>query len=687
MRKQFSSLPTTALAVSTTVALAVCAGSAVGQSVVTPPPRSVVQLPPVVVTGNPLGSQLLDLAAPITVLDGERLRQRSAPTLGETLSGEPGISSSWFGPNASRPVIRGLDGERIRILSNGVTNLDASGTSVDHAVSIEPLLVDRIEVVRGPAAILYGTSAVGGVVNVVDNRIATENNPRGATGAIDTRIGSNDRERALVGKVDLGLEGGLNLHFDAFGRETSNLRIPGFARSARLRATTAPPTGTEATGTLGNSAGRSNGGAFGASYVWSQGYLGASVSQLSSLYGTVQEPDVKIRLDQTRLDFAGERRDLGMFEAVRFKFGRSSYRHAEEDAGVVGTVFRNQGHDLRVEAVHRPIGPLRGVIGFQSTQFNFEAQGDEAFLPRTENRTNALFLFEELRWAAWTFQAGGRLEQHRVAAAEDPNFGAGERRTFTTQSGSIGAVYAFNREYALALNLSHTERAPNYQELFANGPHIATNAFEIGNRGFGTEKSNALDLSLRKREGRVTGSVGVFLNRFSDFIALVPDATFVDPDPARNLPGLRYTAVPAQFKGVEASARVLLIDRPYRLALELRGDLTRAENTQTGVALPRIAPARFGGGFVFEQAALTARIDALRVQGQDRVAAGELPTDGYTMLNASVGYRVKAPFADLNLFLRGVNLLNQEARNHVSFLKDIAPHGRRGVVLGVRGNF
>ncbi len=662
-------------------------GFALAQSGQATPPRPVVQLPPVVVTGNPLGSQLLDLAAPISVLEGERLRQRIAPTLGETLSGEPGISSSWFGPNASRPVIRGLDGERIRILSNGVANLDASGTSVDHAVSIEPLLVDRIEVVRGPAAILYGTSAVGGVVNVVDNRIATENNPRGVTGAIDTRLGSNDRERALVGKVDLGLEGGLNLHFDAFGRETGNLRIPGFARSARLRATTAPPNGIEPTGTLANSGARSNGGAMGASYVWAQGYLGGSVSTLSSLYGTVQEPDVKIRLDQTRLDLAGERRDLGVFEAVRFKFGRSSYRHAEEDAGVAGTVFRNQGHDLRVEAVHRPIGLLRGVIGFQSTQFNFEASGDEAFLPRTENRTNALFVFEELRWAAWTFQAGGRLEQHRVAAAEDPNFGPADRRTFSTQSGSMGAVYAFSREYALALNFSHTERAPNYQELFANGPHIATNAFEIGNRGFGTEKSNAVDLSLRKREGRLTGSVGVFLNRFSDFIALVPDATFVDPDPVRNLPGLRYTAVPARFKGVEASARVLLVDRPYRLALELRGDVTRAENTQTGEPLPRIAPARFGGGLVFEQAALTARIDALRVQGQDRVAAGELPTDGYTMVNASVGYRVRVPFADLNLFLRGVNLLNQEARNHVSFLKDIAPYGRRGVVVGVRGSF
>jgi len=664
------------------------AGNALAQPVTVPtPPRSVVQLPSVVVTGNPLGSDLFELATPITVLEGDRLRQRMSTTLGETLAGEPGIASSYFGPNASRPVIRGLDGERIRILSNGVANLDASGTSVDHAVSIEPLLVERIEVVRGPAAILYGASAVGGVVNVIDSRIATAERPRGATGAIDTRLGSNDREQALVGKLNLGLAGGLNLHFDAFGRETRDLRIPGFARSERLRATTAPPTGVEQRDSLVNSSSRSSGGAFGASYVFAQGYLGASVSQLNSLYGTVQEPTVRIRLDQTRFDLAGERRDVGAFEAVRFKFGKSDYKHAEEDSGVPGTVFSNQGFDLRVEGVHRPIGPLRGVIGFQSTKFDFSATGDEAFLPKTANSTNALFLFEEMRIAALTLQAGARFERHSVDAVEDAAFGPAEKRSFNGTSGSAGAIYSFNREYALALNYSHTERAPNYQELFANGPHIATNAFEIGNRTFGLETSNAVDLSLRKRTGWITGSIGVFYNRFSNFVALVADPTFVDPDPTRNLPGLRYTALPAEFKGAEASARVLLVDRPYRLALDLKGDLTRAENTATGEPLPRISPARFGAGLAYEIAAVSARLDALRVRGQDRVSVGELPTDAYTMVNAVLGYRVKAPMALLDFQLRAVNLLNAEARNHVSFLKDIAPYGRRGVLGSVRATF
>lgn len=657
------------------------------------PPASVAgarppaQLPPVVVTASPLGSDLLELASPASVLEGDRLLERRAPTLGATLEGEPGVASSGFAPGAARPVIRGLDGERVRILSNGVQALDASGASPDHAVALEPLLFDRVEVVRGPAAVLYGGSAVGGVVNVVDGRIPTEVLRPGVGGQAEMRLGGNDRERAGVGRLDFGLAGGLNLHLNAFRRDTDDLRIPGFARSARLRATSAPPSGTEASGVLANSATRADGWGMGVSQTGARGYLGASVSQYSSLYGAVQEPEVKIRLDQTRIDLAGERRAVGPFEALRFRFGRTSYRHAEEDAGVVGTLFRNQGHDLRLEGVHAPIGGLRGVVGFQSTRFGFEAVGAEAFLPRTDNRNDALFVFEELRLGALTLQAGGRLERSSVQAFDDPRFGPAETRTFSARSGSLGAVYGLSREYAIALNIAHTERAPNYQELYANGPHLATNAFEIGDRGLQTEKSNAIDLSLRKRAGRVTGSVGVFNNRFDRFVALIADPTFVDPDPLRGLPGFRYTPVAAEFRGAEAAVNVALVERPWRLALDLKAETLRATNTDTSEPLPRIAPARFGAGLSWSQGPARARLDVIRAQAQDRVAAGELPTDGYTLVNATVGWRAKLPLGSADLFLRAVNLLDAEVRNHVSFLKDIAPAGRRGVVAGVRAMF
>lgn len=649
--------------------------------------RAPAQLAPVIVTANPLGSDLLELAAPASVLEGDRLLERRAPTLGATLEGEPGVASSGFAPGASRPVIRGLDGERVRILSNGVQALDASGASPDHAVALEPLLFDRVEVVRGPAAVLYGGSAVGGVVNVVDGRIPTEALRAGVGGQAEMRLGSNDRERAGVGRLDLGLAGGLNVHLNAFRRSTGDLRIPGFARSSRLRATSAAPGGVEASGVLPNSATEADGWSAGVSQTGARGYLGASVSQYSSLYGAVQEPEVKIRLDQTRLDLAGERRSVGPFEALRVRFGRTSYRHAEEDAGVAGTIFRNQGHDLRLEGVHAPIGGLRGVIGYQSTRFGFEAVGDEAFLPRTDNRNDALFVFEELRLGGLTLQAGGRLDRSRVAAFEDPRFGPAESRAFSGRSGSLGAVYGLSREYAIALNVSHTERAPNYQELYANGPHLATNAFEIGDRNLRTEKSNAIDLSLRKRAGWVTGSVGMFQNRFDRFVALLSDPTFVDPDPLRGLPGFRYTAVAAEFRGAEAAVNLALVERPWRLALDLRAETLRATQTDTGEPLPRIAPARYAAGLAWSQGATRARLDVIRAQAQDRVAAGELPTDGYTLVNATVGWRAKMPFGTADLFLRGVNLLDAEVRNHVSFLKDLAPAGRRGVLVGARAVF
>lgn len=651
------------------------------------PPASAapVQLAPVVVTANPLGSELFELATPISTLDGQELWLRQQPTLGETLSAQPGISASYFGPNASRPVIRGLDGERIRILQNGVTNLDASGTSVDHAVSLEPLLVDRIEVVRGPAAILYGSSAIGGVVNVIDGRIPVEPLPRGIEGALDARYGSNNEERAGSVRLDLGSGTGLNLHLDGSKRKTDDLQIPGFARSARLRAL--EPAADEPRGTLANSAASTESAALGTSYAWDKGYIGAAYSGYESDYGTVAEEEVTIRMRQRRTDIAGEVRDLHpLLRAMRFKAARSDYRHTEFEGSEPGTTFKNDGYDARLELVHNAIGGLQGAIGVQSTQFDFSALGEEGFLPRTHSRTHAAFLFEELGTGPVTWQLGARVERPTVEADADERFGPADSRRFTTRSGSLGAVYSFNKAYALALTTSYTERAPNYQELFANGRHLASAAFEVGDRDLGKEKSTAVDLSLRKRSGRTTGSIGVFYNRFTDFIALIPTGAF-DSDPDEPLPIFQYQGVPAELMGFEAATTTRLIEAPYRLDLELRADYTRAKNRATGEPLPRISPLRFGGALVWQKAGLGVRLDVLRVQSQDRVAPNELPTDGYTMVDAGVTYTLRQQGWSPELFLRGVNLLDEEARVHTSFLKDIAPLGGRGVVAGVRALF
>ncbi|MCW5574649.1 MAG: TonB-dependent receptor [Burkholderiales bacterium] len=666
-------------------------------------------LPEVVVTGNPLGSELFELASPASVLQGTELFQRRGATLGDTLDGLPGVAATGFGPNASRPVIRGLDGDRIRILQNGAGILDASSLSFDHAVSIDPLVIERAEVVRGPAALFYGGSAVGGVVNVIDNRIP-QAPVRGVTGRAETRFGGAGREKATGLVLEAG-NGSFALHADVYTRDTDDLRIKGFARSARLRA--ADPQPVEAEGVLPNSASRSDGGAVGLSHTWARGYIGISRSGFNTVYGVVAEPDVTIDMQSSRWDLAGEVRELGRaIRSLKFKAGSTDYEHVELDAGVPATRFRNKGKDLHVEAVHGDIGPLRGAVGLQLADSDFSALGAEAFVPSTSTNAKSMFFFEELPLGNLRLTFGGRHERTEVGSegggnvpfgAVDLRFGAAQTRTFSGNSGALGAVWRFMPGLALAVNGSYTERAPTYYELYANGPHAATGVYEVGNSAFGKEKSKAVDIALRLQSGKHSGSISVFHNRFSNYLGLFDSGNTRGADGELNpadagdgtslntgeeiLPEFAYRAVPARFRGIEGEGRFRVFERGGTLDLLLSAGYVRADDHSTGQPLPRIAPWRYGAGVEYRRDRLSARVDATVFDGQNRVAAGELPTDGYTMLNATVTYRLPANGLRLEAFLRGVNLLNEEARNHVSFLKDIAPLGRRSAQVGLRGQF
>ncbi len=645
-----------------------------------------IQLQKVIVTGTPMERTLFDLATPASVLTDRELAARLQPTLGETLNRLPGVGSTSFGPNASRPVIRGLDGDHIRILENGIGLIDASATSVDHSVSTDPLTIRSIEVVRGPAALLYGPSAVGGVVNVMNNRIPDARIGKAVTGAIEGRYGSADDFRS-GGAVIEGGSKGLAYHIDGFTRRSGDLRIPGFARSERLRALEPlAPGGVEAKDRLPNSQGKADGGAVGLSYVWDKGYVGASVSGFNNVYGTVAEEDVTLRLYQRRVDLAGEFiAPAEKITKITYKLGLSDYRHTEYEGVATGTVFDNRGHDGRVELLHAPLGRLEGAIGFETQGSDFSALGAEGFLPKTSTAIQSGFVFEELDLDPVRLQFGGRFDHNGVEAEEDPAFGPAASREITTGSGSAGVVYTFLKDYAAALSVAYTQRAPNYQELYADGSHIATRAFEVGDRNLGVEDSVGLDFSLRRRAGWVTGSIGVFYNRFDRFISLMPAGT---TDAASGLPLYDYSGVPAEFYGAEAEAVFHLVDtEPQKLHLDLRFDRLEARDRATGTPLPRISPMRFGGGLGYDRGPFGARIDALRHEAQDRLAAGELPTDGYTMVDATVTYRFAWSGVQFDLMARGVNLLDQEARNHVSFLKDIAPLGGRGAVVSLRASF
>ena len=658
------------------------------------------ELMPVVVTANPLGSGLFDMVAPVTVVNRKEISDRSASTLGEALEATPGVSSSNFGPNASRPVIRGLDADRIKLMQNGIGILDVSALSPDHGVPIDPLVIEQIEVVRGPAALLYGGSAVGGVVNAIDNRIPQEA-IKGISGRAEARVGGAASETSTAAVIEGG-NGVLTIHADAFQRRTDDLKIPDYARSARLRRESPLPAGeSEVRGRLPNSDSKSDGGAVGAALHFDRGQVGISHSSYYSDYGVVAEEAVRIHMKSERTELAGELRDIGGFiDKVKLRYAHTDYEHRELEGSEIGTIFRTRGDEATIEASHAKLGPMSGVFGLQFRNADFSAQGEEALLPGIKTNSKSAYLYEELPWEQWKFSFGGRIESADVDSAGggplDPNtggprFGDAQGRSFTPKSAAAGALYKFNDAWSLATNLSHTERAPSYNELYANGAHPATGQYEVGDANLKVEKSNGLDMQLRWKRGTDSARIGAFYTRFQNYIALYntgrmrADDGLIDP--TGEFPEAAIDAVPARFAGLEAESKFHIYEGTGDLDLRLKADYVRASNTDTGEPLPRIAPYRLGVGFDYRLADFGARLDVTYAGKQDRVAENELPTDAYTLVNAMFTYRIRSQVPNMDAFLKLNNLLDEDIRLHTSVLKDISPMGGRSAMLGVRVGF
>ena len=645
-----------------------------------------IDLAPVAVTGNPLGLGSDDLVVPVSVLNGRELSLRRESTLGETLNGIPGVTATQFGPNASRPVIRGLDAERVKIMQNGIGILDASSLSFDHAVGVDPLVIEQIDVVRGPAALLYGGSAMGGVVNAIDHRIPTEKLD-GIIGRAETRFGGADSTRNAAAVVDIG-NGMLAIHGDVYKRKSSDLDIPGFAVSRRKSEADGTP--RENNGKLVNSSSDGDGGALGASLTFDHGYLGASYSTLNNNYGTVAEDAVRIDMKSDRWDVATEFKDLGaeglgkIVNRIKFRMAHTDYIHKELEDGVVGTTFKNRGVEGSVEVGHANIGALQGVLGYQFSNTNFAALGDEAFVPSVNTQNKALYLYEELPIGSGeqkhkiTF--GGRLGHTTVDSKDNATFGIGQNNSFNPNSFALGGLYNLDQNWSLTSNLSHNERAPSYFELYANGAHIATGQFEVGNSNFDKEKSNGVDAQIRWKDARNSFSVGAYYTRFSNFIGLFETGNI---DAGSGLPIAQFGAVPAAFKGLEAEGKFNIASN---WDLSLRGDYVHAKDTRNHDNLPRIAPLRLGAGLHYALGAFTAKLDVLRAFKQSNTAENELTTDGYTNVSAIVAYKLPTK-VNIELFAKANNLLDDEIREHASFLKDIAPAGERSLLIGARADF
>jgi iron complex outermembrane recepter protein len=637
----------------------------------------------------------------VSILSNRTLATVASADLGETLSGEPGMSATSFGPGASRPLIRGLGGSRVRILEAGVATGDVSDTSPDHAVSIEPAAADRIEIIRGPATLLYGSSAVGGVVNVFDGRIPNRQLSRSFEGTIQGSGATGSDE--LVGGATLKF-GHKSLVFSVGGsrRDSDDYAIPGFANIDGDEVEDETEEHHEiADGHLPNSFTETTRGAMGLSFIGQDRYLGISWSGLDKTYGLPgghleahdeeneedgvegltpheEEGDVAINLEQRRFDLEGSWNLAGtLVNRVKARVGVSDYTHREREGEKTGTVFDNKQWEMRLEAEHRPASRVRGTFGFQIGGREFSAIGEEAVVPHSDGDQLAFFIFEELNARSARYQLGARIERQSHVAR-------GARSTdHVGLSLSAGAYLAVAEKLTLSLSASRSQRLPVSAELYSNGPHLATNSYDIGDTSLEVETAYSLDLSARLRSDHVNGELTWFVNAFDRFIFQDDTGETVD-----GLSQLVYRQTDARFVGFEASTDVELLHKDdHHVVLTGKADWVRATRRDIDTPLPRIPPFRVGIGLRYGTGVFQGGFDVTRHAEQGRVAINETPTDGYTMVNAEVSVVVLTGHAANEITLRATNLGNVEARNHASLLKGQAPLPGRSARLLYRLHF
>lgn len=655
------------------------------------------------------GIRDLNVLAGTSVVSGEELQRDIRSQIGDTLVRQPGVSATSFSPGASRPVLRGLQGERVRVLTDGIGSIDVSNTSADHAVTIDPLTAERIEILRGPAVLLYGSQASGGAVNVIDRRIPRVVPDNGFHVDLIGALGSAANERSIGGAADAALGGGLVLHVDGSFRKTDDLRAGGHVLSPNLRAEQLEISAEEAgrgdvaeaekalalaamRGRIPNSATEQKSAGVGLALIRGKFNLGVSVSGFASDYGvpgrppalhpgkavSAAEADVTIGLKQTRVDLRGQYEfDGGPFENARVRMGSADYKHTEFEGSKVGTVFKSKGTEGRFELVQRNRGGWGGALGAQYSRRDFRAIGAEAFLPPNTTDQFGLFALQKLDLGAVGLEGAVRYEQ---TSAHAPSLDL--RRNFNSVSLAVGASYDLAPRTKIGVNLSRTERAPSAEELFSNGPHVATQAFELGDPNLRKETNWGTEAYIRVDQGPFKASATIFANRFNDFI--YESATGEEQD---DLPVFAYFQSNARHLGfeLEASAHLLRIGG-VTLVADTVADYVRATVTR-GDPLPRIPPLRIRGGLEAQVNSVDARVEAEWSGDQTRVASFETPTGGHVLVNASVGWRPFGRSNESSVILSVNNILDVDARRHASLTKDYVPLAGRDIRLSVRTSF
>ncbi|WP_372783398.1 TonB-dependent receptor [Litorivivens sp.] len=660
-----------------------------------------------IVVSAPLGKAASDTALPIAVLSGEALRQEAAASLGETLSNEIGVHSASFGSGVGNPVIRGQGGNRVRVLQDGVGTLDAADISPDHSYAAEALLAERIEIIRGPATLLYGNGAIGGVINVVDNRIP-EKLPEAVSGAVEARHATANDQNSSVFRFDGGV-GQFAWHLDGLYRESNNLDIAGSAIDTKALAAAGEEVPDHNTrGYIGNSDKRADAWTAGGSWIGQRGFIGLSVNQSNSNYGLPPgaheeheatpsdeghgEADIRLDMEQERIDLKAGLELEGLLQELDFRLSHNDYQHREleesEEGTEVGTVFKNKASEGRLVVRHRPVGNWQGAIGLQLGDREFSAVGEEAFIPPADISSGALFLVEELSINRWTYEFGLRAEQQRIDIGDC-------KREHDTVSASASALWDFRDDSSALLALNRSERAPTVEELYSNSQncnktsdlntaveHAATARIEVGNPDLDKELSHNLEIGLRKTLGTVTAELSLYHNEIQNYTYLQDSGVEVDEVQVAN-----FQQRNAAFTGYEFQVGLPLNLVHRNLSAELFSDYVRARFTEGNGYVPRIPAQRYGTALHYHAGKWSTHVRVSQVREQDKFADGESATDGYTLVELAGDYHLTLNNVEMTLFVKARNVLDEEIRSHTSLLKNYAPEAGRNIESGIRLSF
>jgi len=713
-----------------------------------PSDESIVNLETVVVSSS-FAPKVSASPLPATQLSGDELTLKMGNTIGDTLKQELGISSQSFGPGVGTPVIRGQSGPRVKVLENGIGSSDVSQLSPDHASSIDPSMAESIDVLRGPATLRYGSGIIGGVVNVIDNRIPSHLYTKPLNVVFDQRLDSIDNESSSALKTE-GSKGHWAYHLDGLVRERGDMSIAGSAIDTP-KAQLLDPTLTVVNnhhGTLANTFAETLNGAAGASYINDGGFVGLGFNQFHNNYGIAPDggsfvsngisyanPNTRIDQRQNKYDFKSElNQPFSFAEKIAMHLGYTDYYHTEFDGGVPGipynpgTAFSNKTYEGRIELTHKDLGPFKGSFGFQVlasqfAAFNFPAGGvpsaDLAVLdntttltvPATQTNSFGVFGLESVKVGSMLYQVGLRVEDAALTPTLSNSYIAPFSSTvnsnynYTPISASASALWTLDKINSFNMGLTRSQRAPQVQELFSNGYHDATRSYELGDPNLHMETSYNLDLAYKFKARGVRGELDLFTNWANDYIYQQRTGNYVPPGfvPTVNSqtlsnaqcqaasPTAACTAVTgsmqadAIFRGYESKLIFPVMENRHGIIdLTLFSDYTRGQFVNGG-NVPRLPPLRFGFQWDVSQQQWSANLRFTRAQAQNDAGANDTATAGYYLVTMGAEYQIKR-YHDTNImiYLKGNNLLNENIRNSVSYLRNFSPEPGRGAQLGFR---